>query len=174
MKDFIDGRTRRRFWQERRFPSAFFEEFLGFLLLVLQTAGTTQRAESLETMSFQQAEELLTWGYTELDVSKANCNIRNATFFLDEDAWEMLNLYDRSVLPFSFFPFLTIIYENYALLTGSCGKWQSTGGTADRRLTRPCCTSPRFRRPCLKPTPRTKVARWSSAPNTCLQKSTYT
>ena len=106
MKDFIDGRTRRRFWQERRFPSAFFEEFLGFLLLVLQTAGTTQRAESLETMSFQQAEELLTWGYTELDVSKANCNIRNATFFLDEDAWEMLNLYDRSVLPFSFFPLI--------------------------------------------------------------------
>lgn len=86
-------------------------------------------------MSCEQAEELLTWGYGELDVSKANCSIRAASFFLDEDAWMMLNLYDRSSLPCSF-SCLSLAFIDY---------------TSDIRIMRQVAMNRRYRQPPAHP-----------------------
>lgn len=93
---YVDGRTKKRFWEEERFPLCFFEDFMGLLLLALQTAGSPQRAESLESMTGRQGRELLDWGVAELDVAKINCGFTASTFILDEDAWMLLCFYNRS------------------------------------------------------------------------------
>lgn len=93
---YVDGRTRRRFWEEARFPLCFYEDFMAILFLVLQTAGSPQRAESLELMTERQARELLDWGVAELDVAKLRCSFTASTFILDEDAWMLLCFYNRS------------------------------------------------------------------------------
>ena len=64
-----DGREGQHLWELTRFPASLYDEFLGLLLLFLQTAGSAQRAESLEKMTLQQANELLDWGVVKLDVS---------------------------------------------------------------------------------------------------------
>jgi hypothetical protein len=64
-----DGREGKHLWELTRFPASLYDEFLSFLLLFLQTAGSAQRAESLEKMTSQQATELLDWGVVKLDVS---------------------------------------------------------------------------------------------------------
>lgn len=69
-------------WELQRFPTALYDEFVGLLLLYLQTAGTPQRAESLERMTLEQANYLLDWGLVKLDVSIRAWSRRKMIFTL--------------------------------------------------------------------------------------------
>lgn len=64
-----DDREGKYLWGLNRFSASLYDEFVGLLLLFLQTAGSPQRAESLERMNMQQANDLLDWGVAKLDVS---------------------------------------------------------------------------------------------------------
>ena len=103
-----------------RFPAVLYKEALGILLVFFQTDGVPQREESLLSLSFEAATNLILWGQSMLRVRKLHCTFDKSYCVVSVQIQQMLDLYKSCWLPL----LATSLYSSDIYQTLPCAKFE--------------------------------------------------